>query len=117
MQVNDIKEWKNRPWTRLYEAALFERNPVKLCARLWDAQLAILSREKEIDNNSGAHVREQLALRKAMSILCDLRRLCGIDQGNDHIRHRRRNQSIPFHSRSPRIRPPARISKQLSSQN
>jgi hypothetical protein len=115
MQVNDIKEWKNRPWTHLYEAALFERNTVKLCERLWDAQLAILSREKEIDSNSGVHVREQLALRKAKSILCDLRRLCGIDQDNDHIRHRRRNQSMPSHSRNPRIRLTARVSKQVSS--
>ena len=79
MQLNDIREWRNQPWTRLYEAALFEPDKVKLCACLWDAQLAILSREREIRQGSSADIKEQLALRKAMGILLDLRRLSGFD--------------------------------------
>lgn len=80
MQLNDVREWKSRPWTRLYEAALFERDTVKLCACLWEAQLAILSREQEIQEQPLADLKEQLALRKAMQILLDLRRLSGFDQ-------------------------------------
>ena len=80
MQLNDVREWKTQPWTRLYEAALLERDTVKLCACLWDAQLAILSREKEIQDEPLADFKEQFALRKAMRILLDLRRLSGFDQ-------------------------------------
>lgn len=80
MQLNDVREWRSRPWTRLYEAALFERDTVKLCACLWDAQLAILSREKEIQEEPLADLKEQIALRRAMQILLDLQRLSGFDQ-------------------------------------
>ena len=79
MELNDVREWKSQPWTRLYEAALFERDTVKLCACLWDAQLAILSREQEIRGELFADLKEQLALRKAMQVLLDLRRLAGFD--------------------------------------
>ena len=80
MQLNDVKEWKDQAWTRLYEAALFERDTVKLCACLWEAQLAILSRQEEIRHESSADLKELTALRKALGILADLRRLSGIDQ-------------------------------------
>ena len=80
MQLNHVREWKDQAWTRLYEAALFERDTVKLCACLWEAQLAILSRQEEIRQGSSAEVKEQIALRKALGILADLRRLSGIDQ-------------------------------------
>ena len=79
MRLNDIREWRNQPWTRLYEAALFEPDTVKLCTRLWEAQLAILSREREIRQGASAEDKEQLALRKAMGILLNLRRLVGFD--------------------------------------
>jgi hypothetical protein len=88
MQLNDVREWKNQPWTRLYEAALFEPDTVKLCACLWEAQLAILSREREIRLGSSADDKEQLALRKAMGILLELRRLAGFD-------HESRSSRIP----------------------
>jgi hypothetical protein len=81
MQLNHVKEWKDQAWTRLYEAALFERNTVKLCTCLWEAQLAILSRQEEIRQNSSADLKEQIALRKALGILADLRMLSGMDQG------------------------------------
>ena len=77
MQLCDVREWKHQCWTHLYECALFEPDPVKLCARVWDAELAILSRQKEIRSNSAGDVREQLALRKAMDVLRHLRRLLG----------------------------------------
>src|SRR5215469_6855975 len=79
MQLNHVREWKDQAWTRLYEAALFERDTVKLCAYLWDAQLAILSRQEEIRHESSEDLKEQIALRKALGILTDLRRLSGID--------------------------------------
>lgn len=79
MQLNDVREWNSQPWTRLYEAALFEQDTVKLCACLWDAQLAIFSREREIQGEPFADLKEQLALRKAMEVLLNLRRLAGFD--------------------------------------
>jgi hypothetical protein len=86
MQLNDVREWKNQPWARLYEAALFERDTVKLCACLWDAQLAILSREQEIEGEPVVDLNERLALRKAMQILLDRRRLSGFDQESHPLR-------------------------------
>ena len=80
MQLNHVREWKDRAWTRLYEAALFERDTVKLCASLWEAQLAILSRQREIQEESPVDLKELMALRKALGILADLRRLSGFDQ-------------------------------------
>jgi hypothetical protein len=102
MQLNDVREWKSQPWTRLYEAALFERDTVKLCACLWDAQLAILSREQEIQGEPFADLKEQFALRKAMQILLDLRRLAGFDQ--EAQPHRFITAVPPVHLRRPRMR-------------
>ena len=79
MRLRHVKEWKDQYWTRLYESALFERDTVRLCARVWDAQLAILSRQEQIRDASAVDIREQLALRKAMIILADLQRLSGFD--------------------------------------
>ena len=110
MQLNDVREWRNQPWTRLYEAALFEPNTVKLCACLWDAQLAILSREREIQQGSSADIKEELALRKAMGILLDLRRLSGFDFENRPSRSlpvfsptRSRTSRIPSRRRAKRL--------------
>lgn len=80
MKLNHVSEWKDQAWTQLYEAALFERDAVKLWACLWEAQLAILSRQLEIQEESPADLKEELALRKALGILADLRRLSGFDQ-------------------------------------
>jgi hypothetical protein len=102
MQLNDVREWKSQPWTRLYEAALFERDTVKLCACLWDAQLAILSREQEIQGEPFADLKEQFALRKAMQILLDQRRLAGFDQ--EAQPHRFITAVPAVHLRRPRMR-------------
>lgn len=93
MQVTDVKEWRSQGWTRLYESALFERDPVRLCARLWDAQLEILSRQKEVRRAFPVDLREELALRKALGILADLRRLSGLDDVPEKPRRRNRKRS------------------------
>ena len=102
MQLNDVREWKSQPWTRLYEAALFERDTVKLRTCLWEAQLAILSRQKEIKGEPIVDLTEQLALRKAMQILLDLRRLSGFDQETQP--HRILATISAFHLQRLRIR-------------
>lgn len=79
MRLRDARQWNNQNWTRLYEAALFERDTVKLCACLWTAQLAILAREEEIHSMGPADKQEIIALKKALGILKDLGRLCGLD--------------------------------------
>lgn len=79
MRLSSVREWKDQTWTRLYEAALFEVDTVKLCTCLWNAQLAILSREREIQNGAPASEKERLALTSAMGILRNLRRLSGLD--------------------------------------
>lgn len=79
MRLNDVRQWNHQPWTQLYEAALFERDTVKLCALLWNAQLAILRREREIQSVPSAERQEAVALRKALGILRDLGRLSGLD--------------------------------------
>jgi hypothetical protein len=62
---------------------------VKLCACVWDAELAILSRQKEIRSNSAGNVREHLALRKAMGVLGNLRRLSGFENHRPILRRHR----------------------------
>lgn len=79
MRLTDVRKWNHRTWTQLYEAALFERDPVKLCALIWNAQLAILRREQEIQHLSPAQEKETLALKKALSVLRELGRLSGLD--------------------------------------
>jgi hypothetical protein len=79
MRLTDVRKWNHHPWTQLYEAALFERDPVKLCALIWNAQLAILRREQEIHHLSPAQQKETLALKKALSVLRELGRLSGLD--------------------------------------
>jgi hypothetical protein len=79
MRVRNVRPWKQKSWTRLYEAALFERNSLRLWTRIWKAQLAILERESEIRRNPTMDANERLALRKAQAVLQDLRRLAKLE--------------------------------------
>ena len=79
MRLKNIKRWNRQSWTQLYEAALFERDTVKLCALIWSAQLAILGREKEIENLASNDKAEIIALERALDILRELGRLSGLD--------------------------------------
>lgn len=79
MRLHDIRPWNHQNWTQLYEAALFERDIVKLCALIWSAQLAILGREREIRNLPSNDKQETIALKKALDILRELGRLSGLD--------------------------------------
>jgi hypothetical protein len=81
-RLYNVRPWNNQIWTRLYEAALFERDLVKLCTRIWAAQLAILTREHEIESIAQADIPETVALKGALGILTDLGRLSGFQ---DHI--------------------------------
>ncbi len=78
MRLNDVHRWNHQIWTQLYEAALFEMDKVKLCALIWNAQLAILGRELEIRNLSGDRKQEAAALKKALGVLRDLGCLAGL---------------------------------------
>jgi len=79
MRVRNVRPWKQESWTRLYEAALFERNALRLWTRIWKAQLAILERESEIRRSPSMDARERIALRKAQAVLQDLRRLANLE--------------------------------------
>ena len=78
MRLNDVRQWYHLTWTQLYEAALFERDKVKLCACLWNAQLAIIRRAQEIENLPSTDQQEMVALKKALGILRDLGQLSGL---------------------------------------
>ena len=79
IRLTNVRKWNHHTWTRLYEAALFERDPVKLCTLIWNAQFAILRREQEIESLSPTPEKEILALKKALSVLRELGRLSGLD--------------------------------------
>jgi hypothetical protein len=108
MQVCDVREWKDQCWTHLYEGAVFELDMVKLCARVWDAELAILSRRKEIRSNSAGDLREELGLSKAMGVLNDLRRLSGFENHQASPRRRHVVMSGAAHTRTHRRIPAAK---------
>src|SRR5215472_46319 len=109
MQLCDVREWKDQCWTHLYEGALFELDMVKLCARVWDAELAILSRQREIRSNSAGELREELALSKAMGVLNDLRRLSGFENHQPSLRGQYTVTSAAHVRTHRRIRAPKRI--------
>jgi hypothetical protein len=109
MRLTEVRKWNHHTWTQLYESALFERDPVKLCALIWNAQLAILRREQEIQNLSLAEHKEVLALKKALSVLRELGRLSGLDVPIERTIAYARAQSSSFkqadsHSRRNRRR-------------
>jgi hypothetical protein len=79
MRVSSVRAWRHKNWTRLYEAALFERDTLRLWTRIWKAQLAILERENQIRHSPAANARERIALRKAQTVLQDLRRLASLE--------------------------------------
>jgi hypothetical protein len=78
IRLTNVRKWNHHTWTQLYEAALFERDPVKLCALIWNAQLAILRREQQ-ERLSPAPEKETLALKKALRVLSELGRISGLD--------------------------------------
>jgi hypothetical protein len=80
MRLRDVRPWNDQYWTQLYEAALFETDKVKLCALMWNAQLAMVGRKQEIKNLSNHDKQELIALNRALGILQDLGRLSGLDE-------------------------------------
>lgn len=80
MRLNDVRQWNHHTWTQLYEAALFERDTMKLCSLIWNAKLAILGREQEIQKVPDSDQREVAALRKALEVLRHLGRLSGLGE-------------------------------------
>jgi len=79
MRVRNIRPWKQESWARLYEAALFERDALRLWTRIWKAQLAILERESQIRRTPTIDARERIALQEAQAVLQDLRRLANLE--------------------------------------
>lgn len=79
MRVSNVRSWRQESWTRLYEAALFVRDALRLWTRIWKAQLAILERESQIRRSPTMDVNEQIALRKAQAVLQNLRRLANLE--------------------------------------
>src|SRR5215470_8455640 len=78
MRVRNVRQWRHEHWTRLYEAALHERDTVRLCICIWRAQSAILQRQCNAKRRPRLDAHEKLALRKAQAVLHDLGRMSGI---------------------------------------
>ena len=102
IRLTNVRKWNHHTWTQLYEAALFERDPVKLCALIWNAQLAILRREQQIERLSPAPEKETLALKKALS---KLGRLSGSDVPTEWTVAFARTQSSHATVAGSRVRP------------
>ena len=79
MKVRHLRPWRQASWTRLYEAALFEQDTLRLWTRIWNAQLAIVERESQIRSDPGRDTKESIALRQAHAVLQDLRRLANLE--------------------------------------
>lgn len=115
IRLTNVRKWNHHPWTQLYEAALFERDPVKLCALIWHAQLAILRREQEIESLSPAPEKEILALQKALSVLRELGRLSGLDVPTEWTVAFARTQSSHATVVDSRVRPNRRGNRSLAA--
>jgi len=66
-------------WHCLYQAALFETDRQKLPGRISEAEKAVLSRIRELFNENGDHIEEDLILDDALYALRALR-ACVIHQ-------------------------------------
>jgi hypothetical protein len=115
MRLADVRKWNHRTWTQLYEAALFERDPVKLCALIWNAQLAILRREQEIQSLSLVSEKETVALKKALSVLRELGRLSGLDVPMERTIAFARMQSSHVKAVGSRVRSNGRGNRRLAA--
>jgi hypothetical protein len=62
-------------WKALYEAAVLELDPHRLIERIEEAQQAILSYMKTLDNS--CYSSEKESLTNALEVLHDLRRIDG----------------------------------------
>ena len=115
MRLTDVRKWNHCAWTQLYEAALFERDPVKLCALIWNAQLAILRREQEIQSLSLVSEKETVALKKALSVLRELGRLSGLDVPMERTIAFARMQSSHVKAVGSRVRSNGRGNRRLAA--
>jgi hypothetical protein len=79
MRVSAVRPWRHQNWTQLYEAALFERDTLRLWTRIWTAELAILERKSKTRHEPLIYARERTALKKAHTVLRDLRRLSNLE--------------------------------------
>jgi hypothetical protein len=64
-------------WKDLYQAALFETNRQRLPDRIYQAELAMLLREHELERGSLTGGSEHRALQRALRVLRDLLRVTG----------------------------------------
>lgn len=64
---------QNLLWRDLYKAALFEPDPQRLADHIRRAESAIVSRARELFNQQGDHIEEELALDDALYALQALR--------------------------------------------
>lgn len=60
-------------WRDLYKAALFEPDPQQLPAHISRAESAIVARARELFDQQGDHIEEELALDDALYALQALR--------------------------------------------
>jgi hypothetical protein len=74
----DPKSWKD-----LYEEALFETNKGRIPQRVYQAELAILLRESELERVSLIGGTEHRALTRALGVLRDLLRVSGVDEARN----------------------------------
>jgi hypothetical protein len=66
-----------RSWKQLYKEALFETNRLQIAERIYQAELAILLREYQLELVASESGSEYRALKKAMSVLRNLLRVSG----------------------------------------
>jgi hypothetical protein len=70
-------------WKHLYEEALLETNHLRMPDRIYQAELAILLREHQLELVSSETGAEYRSLKKAMSVLRDLLRVCGVEEARN----------------------------------
>ena len=61
------------PWRALYKAALFEPDPVRLPDHIARAESAIVARARQLFDQQGDHIEEELDLDDALYALQALR--------------------------------------------
>jgi hypothetical protein len=70
-------------WKELYEEALFETNKCRIPQRIYQAELAILLRESELERGALIGGTEHRALTRAFGVLKDLLRVSGVDEARN----------------------------------
>ncbi len=76
MKAEELMSWESHSWASLYNTRFLEVDQVTFIVRIWEAQAAIRTRAKQLQQVPGTS-EERQALKEGLTVLDDLQRMTG----------------------------------------